>query len=218
LVGFGSTTSGLEAFRWTSGGGMVGLGDLPGGSTSSVAYAVSADGSVVVGSSESASGTEAFLWTSGGGMVGLGDLPGGGFSSIAWDASADGSVVVGRSDTASVYGSEAFLWTSAGGMQNLYDVLLAGGATGLTGWTLGQAFGVSGDGRTIVGLGFNPSGEVEAWVATVPEPSTLVLAACGAIGLVVLDRRSRRRHVLAALGCVAVLLGSTPISAYEGER
>ena len=53
---------GSEAFRWTSGGGMVGLGDLPGGSFNSDALATSADGSVVVGGSESASGSEAFRW------------------------------------------------------------------------------------------------------------------------------------------------------------
>ena len=31
VVGQSSSASGIEAFRWTSGGGMVGLGDLPGG-------------------------------------------------------------------------------------------------------------------------------------------------------------------------------------------
>ena len=33
--------SGLEGFRWTSGGGMVGLGDLPGGGFNSFANGVS---------------------------------------------------------------------------------------------------------------------------------------------------------------------------------
>ena len=56
VVGFGdSGDSGdpvlTEAFRWTSGGGIVGLGELPGGGFGSVAYAVSADGGVVVGDS-----------------------------------------------------------------------------------------------------------------------------------------------------------------------
>ena len=45
-----------EAFRWTTGGGMVGLGDLPGGNFYSDADGVSGDGSVVVGCSDSASG------------------------------------------------------------------------------------------------------------------------------------------------------------------
>src|SRR3972149_3043660 len=31
VMGYGNSASGEEAFRWTSGGGMVGLGDLPGG-------------------------------------------------------------------------------------------------------------------------------------------------------------------------------------------
>jgi probable HAF family extracellular repeat protein len=39
---------GYEAFRWTSDGGMVGLGDLPGGSFYSVVTGVSGDGSVVL--------------------------------------------------------------------------------------------------------------------------------------------------------------------------
>lgn len=48
-VGYSAGASGDEAFRWTSGGGMVGLGDLPGGSFDSQAHSTSADGSVVVG-------------------------------------------------------------------------------------------------------------------------------------------------------------------------
>jgi probable HAF family extracellular repeat protein len=31
VVGMGTSDSGSEAFLWTAGGGMVGLGDLPGG-------------------------------------------------------------------------------------------------------------------------------------------------------------------------------------------
>ncbi len=40
-------TFGSEAFHWTQAGGMVGLGDLPGGTFGSRAFFVSADGSVV---------------------------------------------------------------------------------------------------------------------------------------------------------------------------
>ncbi len=67
------------------------------GGFGSVAQAVSADGSVVVGTGASAFGTEAFRWTADDGMVGLGDLPGGGFFSAASGMSADGSTVVGNS-------------------------------------------------------------------------------------------------------------------------
>jgi probable HAF family extracellular repeat protein len=75
VVGWGRSDSGglglvLEASRWTSGGGMVGLGDLPGG-FESFAYDVSGDGAVVVGY---AGGAVAFLWTSDGGMKRLWDV------------------------------------------------------------------------------------------------------------------------------------------------
>ena len=76
IVGEGASGSGTQAFRWTAGGGMAGLGDLAGGASGSVAYGVSADGSVVVGAGRSAAsgpGREAFRWTSGGGMAGLTD-------------------------------------------------------------------------------------------------------------------------------------------------
>jgi len=53
---------------------MLGLGDLLGGSFSSTAKGVSADGAVVVGWSDSGSGNEAFLWTSGGGTRSLNDV------------------------------------------------------------------------------------------------------------------------------------------------
>jgi probable HAF family extracellular repeat protein len=162
VVGHGRSASGREAFRWTTGGGMVGLGDLPGGNFYSVAYGVSADGSVVVGRGFSSSGTEAFRWTSNDGMVGLGHLPGGGLFSIANGVSADGSVVVGYSDSAT--GDEPFIWDSTNGMQSLRDVLTSYGID-LTGWSLFSANDISDDGKTIVGYGFNPDGNREAWIA-----------------------------------------------------
>jgi probable HAF family extracellular repeat protein len=165
------TITSAEAFRWTAAGGMVGLGHLPGENFVSVPEAVSADGSVVVGYGNGDfgdTGAEAFRWTSGGGMVGLGDLPGGIFSSAALDVSADGSVVVGVGATD--VGRQAFLWTAEGGIKNLRDLLLSSGATGLTGWTLRQARGVSADGRVISGFGINPRGQVEAWIATIAGP------------------------------------------------
>jgi hypothetical protein len=78
----------IQAF---SEGIFLGLGDLKGifpnpkGGISSIAWAVSGDGNVVVGTSNN----EAFRWTSGGGMVGLGD------GSYANSVSGDGKIVVG---------------------------------------------------------------------------------------------------------------------------
>jgi probable HAF family extracellular repeat protein len=105
VVGFSGLGAGQEAFRWTSGSGMVGLGDLSGGDFESSADAVSADGSVVVGygtRGTSPSTREAFRWTSGGGMVGLGYLPGSSLYGGAHGVSGDGSVVVGESGSSSI--------------------------------------------------------------------------------------------------------------------
>lgn len=197
LVGF--STAGIpgidptEAFRWTSVGGMLGLGDLPGGASHSQANAVSADGSVVVGYSSSASGNEAFRWTSADGMLGLGDLPGGGFDSNALAVSADGSVVVGYDDSngGSTQDGEPFIWDSTHGMRNLTTVLVELGLD-LTGWDLSAATGISADGLTIVGDGFNSSGAPEAWIAVIPEPGTGLLAMAGLLGLAGWRRRIGR--------------------------
>ncbi len=173
-VSFASYEDFTEAFRWTNDGGMVGLGDLPGGFFNGVAYAVSSDGQVIVGKSSSAASfasyegnMEAFLWTSLGGMVGLGDLPGGSFNSSASAVSADGSIIVGEGMTD--LGYTAFIWDEAHGMRNLQDVLVNECHLNLTGWQLWNATGISADGLTIVGYGVNPSGSTEAWVATLPK-------------------------------------------------
>src|SRR5262249_20178086 len=91
---------------------FVPLGFLPGGSTS-LAFAVSADGTVVVGQAISAMGPEAFRWTATSGIEGIGDLPGGEFSSIAFGASGDGTVIVGQGRSGPAL--EAFRWTQANG-------------------------------------------------------------------------------------------------------
>ncbi|MCA9280382.1 MAG: PEP-CTERM sorting domain-containing protein [Phycisphaeraceae bacterium] len=127
-----------QAFRWTKGSGMAGLGFLP-GKTNSWAWGVSHDGNTVVGYSGLLLGVgrEAFRWTPSTGMVGLGDLPGGETSSTAFAASQNGDVVVGWSTTS--VGSEPFRWKPSTGM-----VSLAPGRGG-------QARDVTPDGTIIVG-------------------------------------------------------------------
>ena len=115
--------------------------------------------------------------------------PGGAFFSDAWDASFDGSVIVGES--ASAFGVEAFIWTPSTGMRALKDLLETEYGLDLTGWTLTSARGISADGRTIVGEGINPLGFDEAWIATVPEPSTLMLTAVAMVGLAAYAARRR---------------------------
>ena len=170
---------------------MVGLGDLPGGAARSYAYDTSADGSVVVGLGGSFSGTEAFRWTEAGGMVGLGDLPGGDFFSAATSLSADGSVVVGAATSST--GSKAFAWDETNGMRAIQQILMDQGID-MTGWDLAQANGISADGSTVVGYGTNPSGQTEAWIATLPEPNPGMLLGIGLAGMSLTSRRTPKNH------------------------
>ena len=98
-----------------------GLGHLPGGSCSE-ATAISADGSVVVGTSCTPSGVQAFRWTATDGIVGI-PIPAGLIKSWAAGVSADGNFVVGygRKSDSPPYGYEGFRWHVSGGMDRITD-------------------------------------------------------------------------------------------------
>jgi probable HAF family extracellular repeat protein len=160
IVGTSSSSAGRQAFHWIEASGMVGLGDLPGGSFRSAAAGVSANGLVVVGYSSSAlapTNDEAFRWTESEGMVGLGKLPGGRASSQAFAVSADGSVIVGASGSGNAYGGvwEGFRWTAATGMQPLGDFP--------EDLYNSVAYGISPDGSVIVGRGYTGVEEACRW-------------------------------------------------------
>jgi probable HAF family extracellular repeat protein len=121
-----------------------GLGDLSGGSFSSLALDVSNDGSAVVGYGTTASGQQAFRWTQSTGMVALGSFT----SSSASKISADGSTIVGGGD------SKAFRWTQAGGIQIIPN---------LSGATSSDASGVSADGSVVAGTS---GGQAYRWTAS----------------------------------------------------
>jgi len=158
------STGHFEAFRWTAESGIVGLGCLA-GHTTSRAYAISADGAVVVGSSSDYATTRAFRWTGETGMVALGELGDANCDNVALAVSADGSVVVGCN--MSRRGRMAFLWAAEKGMQSVQDMLAAEFAKEgpLAGWRLTMATAVSADGAVVAGVGMNPEGEREAWIA-----------------------------------------------------
>lgn len=163
IVGQSSNSDGsadwLEAYRWTVGDGMTGLGFLDVHTTGyrqSSAAAVSADGSVIAGYSSNSDGSkdwsEAFRWTEAEGMVGLGylnDYTTGPRSSQASLISADGSTVIGDSTNSDGTRNwfEAFRWTADNGMVGLGFLGTPSGSAGEN-----YARSLSADGSVIVGL------------------------------------------------------------------
>lgn len=112
-------SGGNETFRWTAQTGMVGIGSLPGGGSVSAPYAISADGTTVVGVSPVSFGNQAFRWRAETGMVNLGYLSPGPPTSQANAVSADGRVVVGFARGIHPVVHEAFRWTAETGMVGL---------------------------------------------------------------------------------------------------
>ncbi|MBI1191107.1 MAG: hypothetical protein GC200_10560 [Tepidisphaera sp.] len=115
---------------------LIQLGVLP-GSDSSVANAVSADGSHVAGTVSTSGQTyRGFTWTQNTGMIELAVLPGY-VVSEAYGISSDGSVVAGRCHSGTNGQSRACTWANAGPATNLgtYN-------NGSVSW----AYAISGDG------------------------------------------------------------------------
>ncbi len=170
IVGYSHSQNGSEAVAWTTNGaqgngaqgnGARGLGSLGGKRFASRAFAVSANGAVIVGDSLSPQGAEAFRWTQQTGMVPLGDLPGGISHSRASGVSADGNAIVGTANSEN--GPEAFIWTPETKIQSLGQLLAQQGLA--KGWRLQEAYGISSDGKVIGGVGLNPQRETAGWIA-----------------------------------------------------
>ncbi len=168
VVGYSGSTQGPQAFRWNRvTGQMDALGFLANaGFYRSKAFAISDDGTVVVGRSDTSDPghpiPRAFKWTPASGMVAL-PYPStthqlGPQGSAAVAVSADGSVVAGRFES---YATDAAgnpyypalmrewcLWTAAGPQLVI--------VTGQTAAICGQVEGLSADGTRIVGFAGDP--------------------------------------------------------------
>ncbi|MEZ4650930.1 MAG: FlgD immunoglobulin-like domain containing protein [Candidatus Eisenbacteria bacterium] len=128
----------------------VGLVNLGPGITP---YAASEDGSVVAGYDTS----HYFYWTADGGMVGIGgSIPGGGVGGTP-SISDDGTVLVGT-DFNSVSGANeiSYYVIADGAWTHL------GGIGGQSGTEISSGYGISGDGETVVGLGWIDAGGAHA--------------------------------------------------------
>jgi uncharacterized membrane protein len=146
----------LESFYWTEATGPVPMGMAPfvdPGAPYNVAYAISGDGQVIVGTSASdmpVNSNEAFRWTQSGGFQRLsGRAPM--FDNVeGLGTNSDGSVVVGLAVRTDSRGWEAFHWTQATGMVGLGDI------NGDPEFQSSGANAVTPDGSVIVGLSDAP--------------------------------------------------------------
>lgn len=141
--------------RWTKESGTQDIGTLAGYDPNLYFSAISADGSTIVAYGTDSFGEQNLIrWTTGGGLQDLGSLNSGLMEAAA--VSHNGSVIVGSSDLGPYH--DAWRWTAAHGLERL-DTL-----TGLN--NDNYATGVSGDGTTIIGQGYNASFDYEAWYWT----------------------------------------------------
>lgn len=189
---------GSVAFRWTPTGGRQTLGTLPGGtSVESVAYGVSADGSVIVGFAgrPGGGGYMAFRWTESTGMEGLGDVPGFTYSGAAEGISANGQFISGIS-VSYPSGSHSFRWDVVNGLVPVGD--LPGGDV------YSRALGVSDDGTVVTGVSSSSAVGYEAYRWT---PAT------GIVGLGTLPGASSSRGTHVS-GDGSTILGSTSQGAF----
>jgi probable HAF family extracellular repeat protein len=176
-------------FRWTPTGGMTPLAPLAGDAQAQVSR-VSTDGLVTVGMSEGTVDRHAVRWIANGIAQPLGLVSGvtTGKAQQAVSVSADGFTIVGIADTG------AFVWDPSHGARDLKTVLTRDYGLNLTGWNLTRPWDVSADGGTIVGVGTDPQGRTQGFVAVIPVPEPGAVAAVGGFALLLLRRRRRVRQ------------------------
>lgn len=168
------------------------LYDYPPASISTIATAISADGSAVVGFSRNTAprGPEfevdtqerAVLWRDGDGWIDMGEVETFGHSRFiggrAVGVSGNGETVVGTATILSsclecdcatlscdVIDRKPFIWDQQRGMRDLANVLRLDYGLNFDGWWLGEAAAISDDGTTIIGNGLRSAGQREAWRA-----------------------------------------------------
>lgn len=187
IVGETAVTSGApQAFRWTQAGGVQALAGLN-GSTSSDAWAVSGDGSYIVGLTVTSTSTTSTIWRNGV-PADLG-LPVGWHQTSPLAVSDDGQVVVGTYVGSQSYG--AAIWTTTTGFMPLADYLAGFGVVLPSNVILERCTSVSADGRTFAGWTHGTTAEpglTQGFVATIPAPGWLATL----LGSAVFAARRRR--------------------------
>lgn len=163
IVGRGRPPNGNNQAFLLNGNTLTGLPALAGQfQRNSIAHSISGNGIVAVGwaTSEFSACCDACRWVSGVPYrLGFGIA-----GSTAWAADADGSHIVGEGAQGGAY-----VWDSMAGARPLREVLTCEYSLDLDGWELISARGISNDASVIVGYGRNPAGEIEGWIAHVPQ-------------------------------------------------
>jgi probable HAF family extracellular repeat protein len=164
-VAVGHDWPAAEAYRWTSPGTVDLLGVLP-GDDASAAWAVSADGSTVAGTSSTAGSLRIFRWTQGTGMTNLGMLPGQ-TECRPTAVSGDGSIVAGL-----CYSDQpSFVWTAATGLIDAKDYFESKGVDVSGDLTFANLTAMSNNGKVFAGSEDVPSaGGIVSWLVFIPEP------------------------------------------------
>jgi hypothetical protein len=179
-VAVGSTD--IQPCRWDGAGQGTSLGSIPGYPVGGTAKAVTPDGQTVVGYSTVTTGYDIFRWRAETGMVAAHSPF---FAPVVNSATSDGEIAVGT------YIAQAFAWRDGFGTVLLNDILHNQYGIDLHNFDLEYANGISGDGRTLVGYGWDYSigaNHQFAWYvhldSSIPGPgSVAVLVLLSGIGM-----------------------------------
>ena len=93
-------------------------------------------------------------------------------TSQAWEVSDDGQFIVGEANLGMMgttgAANQAIIWKNDGSWRSIYDLLRENAAEPPMGFTLTVAYGVSADGKVVVGQGFDPAGTPVGFIARLP--------------------------------------------------
>ncbi|MHC4904356.1 MAG: hypothetical protein ACYTEN_00845 [Planctomycetota bacterium] len=175
------TTDYNNGYLWSESGGFQELPTFA--ETGGPIYLMSGDATVFGGYDRDAK--TSFLWSEEDGLTQL-EIPDGWDDNQIGGINADGSFVAGSLVADEHYSApddpqyfKPYFWDEQNGIR-LVENILAGYGIELNGWNLTGAW-ISRDGSTVYGTGINPDGFDEAWVATIPEPATMLLTLSGAL-------------------------------------
>lgn len=193
ISGDGSIVAGYSvgnyftAVKWTESGGLEALANPFGIESNSAVIAMAADGSKFVGQANNASNlSQATVWNADGTTLILSPEPG--FDSgAAFGVSGDGAIIGGTFFIEGVGQDAAAFWTADGTAYNLQSYLESAGID-MTGWNLLAVTEVSQNGLYLTGRGYNPNGQLEAFLVQIPTPGAALPLIAGLIAV-------RRRRV-----------------------